>query len=431
MSSLIKCLFLLNFCFSVQVVCANLSKNLVFTNPYGGLGDVFSAIKTAIFLASHNLDTALFIDTSGSNSYLQGSAHLSNAKKIAEDKNVAFISSESEAFDYKPTNLFVVTGKTLRQDFGAERAFIIYEYNQKSLLSPSMFAKNIPVIEIESGFDKNGIFTLEQEKIDNIVPINTWAQINREKLQHLPPKIQNMLAEGQYYFGYANGRDHGFHLNAYIAGVARHAIKENQKDLVFFLAGDVNKTIGYSNLFDFIDEDEFATCSTYSISGQRTYENRNEEVVQVEQRLKFDKPDGLNLYIIRGRVDNDDFLALLKGSQYPFALVTGDQSLSEALSLGKVPIYQTLSHKTRVIPGLVAKMSPIDRELANIIDNLTLRESYKDNSGDMAAIAEGISLNIGKIMPHQEDYREKIMRVTKANNLLEALLGKLSELGGI
>ncbi len=61
--------------------------------------------------------------------------------------------------------------------------------------------------------------------------------------------------------------------------------------------------------------------------------------------------------IYYGNLSHLMFLKLMMGTKYPFSVVTGDQSLGEALSLGKFPLYQTLGHKRAILPNLATWMS--------------------------------------------------------------------------
>lgn len=118
----------------------------------------------------------------------------------------------------------------------------------------------------------------------------------------------------------------------------------------------------------------------------------------------------------------------MKGSHYPFALVTGDQSLSEALSLGKVPIYQSLSHKYRVIPGLAESMSKIDPSLAVTINRLQLSHTLKQQREiSPKEVAQSLKETISTLMSRTDDFQNKIIQVTKENNLADVILNKLGE----
>ena len=126
------------------------SKTIVYTNPYGGLGDIFSAVKTATFLKENNLNIALYVDlSSDSNKYLQNSDVIKNVKNIAMNKDIIFINSHQEAFEYEPDNFILVTGKSppaeLINDLSMKKAYIIYEYNEKSVLTPEIFSKKYSI----------------------------------------------------------------------------------------------------------------------------------------------------------------------------------------------------------------------------------------------------------------------------------------------
>lgn len=58
------------------------------------------------------------------------------------------------------------------------------------------------------------------------------------------------------------------------------------------------------------------------------------------------------------RVSHNDFISLLAASE-PFTLITGDQSLSEALSIGKSISLQTLRHKKALLSNLISLSSKL------------------------------------------------------------------------
>jgi len=101
--------------------------------------------------------------------------------------------------------------------------------------------------------------------------------------------------------------------------------------------------------------------------------------------------DGNILHILHGTFSHDVFLSFMKNTIYPFTFVTGDHSLSQSLSFGKIPSYVKYGHKGAIIYQLDNFFKKHDPNIAVIFNDLVRNVDLLNNlsSTPMIDLEEG------------------------------------------
>ncbi len=168
-------------------------------------------------------------------------------------------------------------------------------------------------------------------------PSNFHLAVNKELAKH--------VIKGEYHFAYVNGKEGSKGSHREVLEILFKYYKSNPKSClpVVFADSKINRERLFDNLKPFSDEFkvgyDFVDLS-----------DRKEDRYYQPEGDKRDK--GNLLKILFQRMTRNEFLAAL-GNSHPMRFVTGDQSLSEALSLtDSIVVYEALWHKKKAFEDL-------------------------------------------------------------------------------
>lgn len=125
----------------------------------------------------------------------------------------------------------------------------------------------------------------------------------------LPPPLQKKLLEGDYFFSYGrSNQTNSYYINSLLSQYP------DKRPLIVVMPGarHMELTLPPTCKVEYLD------YNAENLMDDRTTHN----------------PD---LIIIKGAIESNDFKSLIKNTRYDHVLATGDMSIIEALSFGKVP----------------------------------------------------------------------------------------------
>lgn len=173
----------------------------------------------------------------------------------------------------------------------------------------------------------DGIFWLPEDKITEIQNMNVDAV----------PDITDPIKNGDYYFAYFKELKSTIKFMWHL----RNVFPEDKLNFIMPYRAEVPSLEGIKRYIkEIVGSPQL---------GKLIYTDLRSDN---KQEFQFDGPGEANIYYSEDGFEHDHFLCLMNHTKYPFVGITGDQSLGEALSLGKIPLYEVLSHKANIIPAL-------------------------------------------------------------------------------
>ncbi len=179
-----------------------------------------------------------------------------------------------------------------------------------------------------------------------------------ENLPKLPSKLLSAVTDDQtaeefsqknsLYFSYLNGHEKKQYKRAFIG--AAILLNEDKRDLVVVFPGGpgflVPQTLKETHLLSkqmvsFLVEHGFTHCE-FRYSRSLTYDFQKQLLPLTGNKTKCLR----KLTIVSSPLVHEDFILLLKAAEKE-VILTGDESISEGLALGKKTFYECLSHKNR------------------------------------------------------------------------------------
>lgn len=195
-------------------------------------------------------------------------------------------------------------------------------------------------------------------------PEATYSKGRLRQLESLPAKLQTSILgeafseriiekfneQSRLYFGYVfNSQNALFFVQAITLMANKN---EDQKDLCFFFPG--SKILGDERSdTDHWLRGKFMEC--IAELGVKEVQQVNSATNERESISVPGAKGEKRITLIYGRVSHQDFCILLKASEKE-TIVTGDQSLSEAISVKKRFFYETLDHKINLLWSLIKIM---------------------------------------------------------------------------
>jgi hypothetical protein len=302
---------------------------LVYVVPNKGGGDIVFASKTANAIAEKtDKAVGLFLDENGR---YTGDFNLEGSL----DQEIVTVRSKSG--DGYSADVVIVAPYTTATDITLKRnrTITLSEYNIhnkgtfKGALIPTGIGADIYRISHEPKLA--GIYWLSEKEIATV-------RHTRIEFPHVRPEELAFLRNGDYYFAYSSSGEFKCEL---LMGLQSEIADSNLRVVMPGGRGQIEAMVQFLR-----DTEEFR--------GQLKLVNLKDSSTEI---VTFaDSPKSTTIFY--GALDHKVFLKLMDQSIYPFVQVTGDQSLAEALSLGKVPLYESLAHKQYVIRGIAnwAKM---------------------------------------------------------------------------
>ena len=174
---------------------------------------------------------------------------------------------------------------------------------------------------------QGGVSKLTKEEIDAIPAVDSWSL-----LAQLDTTLQAQIRCGQYAFCYPRKKavDVNLTIAAFALLITQLAENEQKQQAasIVVLPGDYSSEA----------REELKKLMVGTLL-EPTFHIVSRDGIQTENKLTAVPDHHKAVHIIMtGSLSHHDFLSLMKGSQYP-VLVTGNRSLTEAFSLGKVPIW--------------------------------------------------------------------------------------------
>lgn len=206
----------------------------------------------------------------------------------------------------------------------------------------------------------------------------------------------------ELFFGYSSGIDAKIHFSRMIAEKER----EKSKDIDIVLVG--KDEVNYFPKFLQESSSEFHKNGIAKVKLISQYSNGQE----MEQTFPTGLESGKTLRIyIKERLTHDDMMTCMIAANQ-FCLVTGDQTLSEAISSNGHYIYEILGHKEKLFQGIVNLAEP---ELAKWL------EEWRDLSTDPQAylnMSERYGALMQKYTPKlQEQFNRLNQKIIQFHNI--------------
>ena len=264
----------------------------------------------------------------------------------------------------------------------AHKVLLVGEYGQPMHYRPYLLqleAAHVGMVldcaikEVAAGFTaQTGIIKLTPAQIAAIPATQSW-----EHLDKLPTAVATAIRQGRYFLGYAAQKAHKRSLIQSIYVHVATQLLQAPAACVVILPGHCTAQ----------DQKEIAMLlDTVAITPSFYHTGLDGAISQAA--IRGLAPHPRRVHLLTGHLCHQAFLCLMKGTQYP-VLTTGDQSTGEAISLGKVPIYdlhyvhkviagQQLSGLHRHMPALVLRRDTIPLEYPYLhLQSPESQEQYK------------------------------------------------------
>jgi hypothetical protein len=221
---------------------------------------------------------------------------------------------------------------------------VISEYGKSSFckLSNRHFSSGLFKDEYGIFIDQSLVHAVEYDNDNSQDPLNHLVELKNKKLQtQLKPSTQSVHEYSQktnLYFGYGHKITSQKHFIRSIAHLEKNGSKNVDMILILDQPEEISSIFDYSMLKE-LSEQGFGAISIMSDSEE-------------PKSIIIDSAKAKTLKLItRKFVVHSDFLTCLKMSQ-PLVMITGDQSLSEAISCKKQFIYECYVHKIALSESL-------------------------------------------------------------------------------
>lgn len=361
---------------------SNLAKlNIWYFIPHlNGLGDLLFGTKICNFLKEHypNINLTLITDDDGITELQTMVAEEIKPFELLKEKSISHKSekkiSEIDLLIEGPcAQSLLLYGSNFKSN---TPVLLMPEYDDENYKSKDIKERFVNTHEILTGFsaDAKGIIIDHKLAAFADLPEDKKLEERLKVLDSLTNNFGMVLTSGDTGDNYLANTEvslayypKAFPLYDLCAFKVAQASKN--KNLDFIATGDlatVKKQLQDSNFLQKLQQLGFT-----QVQFQNLDQDPNAEPELWLGKDQNNQSGKIFRILYRNKFIHDDFVKLLK--LVNIAGVTGDQSLSEAISCGVVPIYSSSTHKTPAFKNFINILKNYDPDVATVLENLSIQ----------------------------------------------------------